>query len=90
MVTKFVNFFFNKNLYGVAVGKTMIPELSQFVLVMKKLPHILAFIRDSSFLKKEKSLDALGASKWLQNGFTITCIRMPYKMLTKFVNFFFQ
>ena len=47
MLTKFVNFFFDENLYGIAVGKTVVPGLSKFVLVMKKLPHILAFIRDS-------------------------------------------
>ena len=47
MVTKFVNVFFDENLYGIAVGKTVVPGVSKFVLVIKKLSHILAFIRDS-------------------------------------------
>ena len=38
--------FFNENLYGVAVGKTMVPGLSKFVLVMKKIPHVVGFIRE--------------------------------------------
>ena len=47
MLKYFVNFFFNENLYVIAVGKTMVPELSKFGLVMKKLPHVVGFIRES-------------------------------------------